>query len=242
MQPPTILYCFPYAGASVGAFRPWAKALAPQVDVRTVVRRGDEAAPDCATFIRQVGDELLAECRPPYALYGHSMGAREAFEFAREARRRGHPPPVHLFVSGAAAPCFGAVRPFFAQEPDDVFIARLRFFGGMPSEALDDPKRMRVLLPLLRADFARAESYRYVPDEPLDVPISVWGGTDDLAPIPHLAAWADETRGVYRLRVLAGGHFFIWEHQERVLDALARDLARTLREAEAPRASAAVAR
>ena len=42
--------------------------------------------------------------RRPYALYGHSMGARLAFEVIVNLRRRGLPLPVGLFVGGSRPP------------------------------------------------------------------------------------------------------------------------------------------
>lgn len=228
------LFAFPYAGGTAGAVRSWRALLGAHIAVRAVQLPARDALvlerplADYAEALAYFRRTLLPALEPPFAFYGHSMGAHLAFEVARELRRCGGPGPVSLFVSGAPAPQFGPPGPF-AHLPDDEFVHRLRVLGGTPSEVLENEELLSFYLPLLRADFALAESYRYVDDEPLDCPISVWGGTEDGHPRRHLEAWREQTSAEFVLRMLPGGHFFIRDAERELVRALAHDLERALR-------------
>jgi medium-chain acyl-[acyl-carrier-protein] hydrolase len=81
-------------------------------------------------------------------------------------------------------------------------------------------------LRVLRADFDLLESYRYLPEAPLAVPIHVFGGMDDVhVRQSHLEAWRNHTAGQFSLRIYMGGHFFIRQKaQQQFLQDLTRFL------------------
>jgi len=94
------------------------------------------------------------------------MGALLAFESVRALRRVGQPLPAHLFVSGCRGPQLpDRSQPRHALNEED-FVAALRVLGDTPTELLENPELLRLLLPMLRADFRVCESYRYTPDMP----------------------------------------------------------------------------
>ncbi|HEX6702550.1 MAG TPA: alpha/beta fold hydrolase [Gaiellaceae bacterium] len=226
------VHVFPYAGGAAAAARDWDGRLGPDVCVAPVALPGrdglfnKQALTDHREAVAYLRRTLVPTLEPPFAFYGHSMGAHLAFEVARDLRRLGLPEPVHLFVSGASAPQFGPPRPN-AHLPDDRFVARLRELGGTPDAVLEHEELLAFLLPLLRADFALAESYRYVEEPPLECPLSVWGGTDDGHGPERLEPWREQTTGRFRLRMLRGGHFFIRERRDELLEALEDDLIRS---------------
>jgi len=63
----------------------------------------------------------------------------------------------------------------------------------------------------LRADFEVDETYSYEEGQPLDCPISVFGGIDD-ADVSQdaLAAWKTQTSQKFSLQMMEGDHFFIF--------------------------------
>ena len=61
-----------------------------------------------------------------------------------------------------------------------------------------------------------------MPEEPLDRPLTVIGGTEDELTEPELAAWRTHTAAAWELELLPGGHFYLREQQDRLLD-LVRD-------------------
>ncbi|HYH78362.1 MAG TPA: alpha/beta fold hydrolase [Longimicrobium sp.] len=228
------LFCFPYAGGGAGAFRGWTAALPPVVEVCPVYlpgreRRFREAA---HTRMEPLVEELRHALGPhldlPFAFFGHSMGAAVAYELARAMEAAGTP-PAHLFVSGRRAPQRPPDRERIHALPDDEFVARLRALEGTPDEVLRDPEMMELMLPVLRADFALSETYRYREGPPLACPVSALGGTGDAhVSRDDLLAWRDLTRGFFRLCTFDGGHFFLHSHQADVIQEVADGLLRVL--------------
>jgi medium-chain acyl-[acyl-carrier-protein] hydrolase len=224
------LFCFPYAGGGTSLFRPWVGGLPPGVELCAVQLPGREARLAEAPYDRvgplvdALGEGLERLCQGPFVFFGHSMGALVAFELVRWRRARGLPPPLHLFVSGRAAPQVPRVRRFH-ELPDSAFLDRLRHLNGTPQEVLGDGALMRRLLPLLRADFAVNDAYEHRPEPPLDCPITAFGGLDDLdVGWEDLEAWREQTCGAFGLRLFPGSHFFLHEAREELLRALSEEM------------------
>jgi surfactin synthase thioesterase subunit/glycosyltransferase involved in cell wall biosynthesis len=225
------LFCFPYAGAGASVFYGWYEKLPDRIAVcparfpgresrlsEAPLRRMDELVEGLAGGLSPLTDR-------PFAFFGHSMGAVVAFELTRFLYKSGRSLPVALFVSGARAPQYrhGHVPP---PEPTEAeFIDEVRRLQGIPSEVLDNPELMRVILPALRADTALYRNYVYQVDAPLPVPICAYGGADDPNIRPeHIEAWRLQTTSSFTLRVFPGGHFYIDTNREAFLEALTRDL------------------
>ncbi|MGK5631435.1 thioesterase II family protein [Streptomyces sp. URMC 123] len=226
------LICFPFAGASAPAFRPWLPLLPRSVALRAVQLPGrqDRMREPAMTGHREIVDALadaMAERPPerPYAFFGHSMGALLAFELTRELRRRGAPAPVLLGVSGWPAPSGVPSYAPISGLPDDRFLAAVATLGGMPDEVLAEPELINVLLPSLRADFGVCERYRYRPGEPLDIPLTVFGGTrDPMTTMEGLRGWRTESTRPVRVRQYQGDHFYLLQHAPAVVGALVDEI------------------
>nr|VVN35674.1 Linear gramicidin dehydrogenase LgrE [Pseudomonas fluorescens] len=160
-------------------------------------------------------------------MLGHSLGALLAFELAHELQALGCPPPVALFACGTAAPTRredydgGKWR---EPKSDAVLIDELRTLQGTPEEVLANQELMSLTLPVLRADFLLCGRYVYRQRAPLRCPVHVLGGEDDKASEAQLLAWRHESVGDFSLEIFPGGHFFIHEHEERVLGVLSAAL------------------
>jgi medium-chain acyl-[acyl-carrier-protein] hydrolase len=225
------LFCFPYAGGTSLIYRAWPKLLPRAIEVCAVQlpgrgeRLSEPAYTNIADLVRALADALLLRLDKPFALFGHSMGALISFELARELRRRAAPPPLHLFVSGRRAPQIERSRPPTYDLPDEEFLLDLRRLNGTPLEVLEHPELMRLLLPLLRADFAVCQTYVYSPEPPLDCPITAFGGLHDGGvPREHVEAWREQTAAAFSVRMLPGDHFFLRTQQHPLLDILSRRL------------------
>ncbi|WP_262285284.1 thioesterase domain-containing protein [Micromonospora sp. MA102] len=232
-QAPVRLFCLPYAGAGASAFRRWQEGIGPDVEVLPVQLPGRENRinEDPRFGVAEVADAVAARADRPYALYGHSMGGRLGFEVVRELRRTGRPMPLRLYVGGARAPHVTAPGPFdgLSRADDDELLRRLGGGGGLPAELFDHPELVELLLPLLRADFGRVDDYRYVPGEPLPLPIVAFSGRDDRAVTREQhAAWAAHTAAGFTLHELAGGHFFLHDRLPELLALIRADLAAAL--------------
>ncbi|MGW5670827.1 thioesterase domain-containing protein [Micromonospora sp. NPDC003776] len=229
-QAPVRLFCLPYAGAGASAFRRWQEGLDPDVEVLPVQLPGRENRinEDPRFTVADVAAAIASRADRPYAVYGHSMGGRVGFEVIRELRRTGRPLPLRLYVGGARAPHVTAPSLFdgLSQVDDEELLRRLGEGGGLPAELLEHPELVELLLPLLRADFGRVDSYRYVPGEPLPVPVVAFSGVHDRAVTrAHSAAWAEHTSAGFTLREIDGGHFFLHDQLPELLAAIRADLA-----------------
>ncbi|HVE76616.1 MAG TPA: alpha/beta fold hydrolase, partial [Actinomycetota bacterium] len=160
------LFGIPYAGGGASIFRPWAELLPAPVQLCPVQLPGREWRIKETPATRM--DDLvgaLAEAVDPYTdlpfgLFGHSLGALVAFELARRLESEGKP-PVHLFVSGHRAPQIPTSDRKLHQVPDSLFLMELRRLQGTPEEVLQNPELMRLIAPVLRADFEMAETYEF---------------------------------------------------------------------------------
>ncbi|MFE6038322.1 thioesterase II family protein [Streptomyces sp. NPDC056452] len=208
------LYCFPHAGGSASTFRTWTGripgvALYPLQPPGRETRIREEPFRALGPMVAELADVVLCGGSAPYALYGHSLGGLVAFEVAREIRRRGAPQPSHLIVSGCAAPDHDpGDTPSVADLDDPRTVEVLRRLGGTPEWVLRDPSALGMILPPFRSDFAVKESHRYLPEPPLDLPVTVLAATrDPQVPLESTAGWHRQTRAEFRRHLLEGGHF-----------------------------------
>ncbi len=227
------LFCFPFAGGGASIYRTWPDGLPASIETCSVQLPGRESRLREPLFARlqPLVQSLTQILRPylnmPYALFGHSLGALISFELARALVLQNHPGPVHLFVSGHAAPQIPDTHRPIHQLPDSEFIQELGHLNGTPREVLQNAELMALFLPVLRADFTLNETYRYLPGALLECPISAFGGwQDSMTSRDSLAAWREQTRNVFMLRMFPGDHFFLYSARTLLLRALARDLAR----------------
>jgi medium-chain acyl-[acyl-carrier-protein] hydrolase len=236
------LFCFPYAGGGASIYSTWPRTLPPQVEVVAVQPPGREnrlAEPpfhDLSELVAAMHLHLAPQLHElPFAFFGHSNGALMAFELARSLRRAGDPLPLCLFASGRPAPQLELDDPPVHDLPHDAFVEELRRLEGTPEEILQNPEILELLLPLLRADFALGETYRYREEPPFPFPLRAYGGADDEeVPREQIEAWGEQTRAGFLMEIFPGGHFFVNEHRERVLTRVAAELAPLLGSPAAP--------
>lgn len=231
------LFCLGHAGGGASHFASWARAMPPEVDVQPIQLPGHQerlAEPcyrDMGRLAGDLGDAIRTSLDAPYALFGHSMGGIISFELARWCRSRGLPQPLLLAVAACPAPRTQPARPLLCEMTDADLIRTMRQrFGEMPAQLLRNAEFMAIMLPILRADLALVETYAYGEQPPLDCPILTLGGTGDAAvPPPALAPWQSETTGPFSLRMLPGGHFFVNDNPQPVLQIMARRLTEVLK-------------
>jgi medium-chain acyl-[acyl-carrier-protein] hydrolase len=225
------LFCIAHAGGGASAFRAWADALPPEVEVCLVQLPGREnrimEAPfdRLAPLVEALADAVQPFLTLPYALFGHSNGALIGFELARTLRARGRPGPVHFFASGRRAPDVPADRGPIHQLPEPEFLADLQELGGLPAELLAHQELLSLLVPTLRADVAIHETYEFTEQAPLECPLTAYGGLADPKVQRHQAeAWARHTSGPFVLRMFPGGHFFLQDDRTLFLRTFSLDL------------------
>jgi surfactin synthase thioesterase subunit len=222
------LYCLPYSGASAMVYAKWQCLLPSWLQVCPLElpgrgkRYADPLYTDIGLLSRLLAGELAAQVEDgaQYVLYGHSLGALLSWHVVQALVERKCRLPAALIVSGTAAPSQRDDRELALPLSDERLVARLQELGGTPAAVFDNPQLLELVLPLLRADFQLCGSHTYSVHAPLDLPLLVMAGHDDIASAEQLQAWRHETYGPFAVQMFDGGHFFISSAQDAVLTGL----------------------
>jgi medium-chain acyl-[acyl-carrier-protein] hydrolase len=226
------LFCFPYAGGSATVFRGWAERLPATVDLRPMhlPGRGRRFHDPLLYRLDPMADEAADALAPlldrPYALFGHSMGASLAFEVAQRLRARQLPQPACLIVSGRRAPHLDAASAPIHRLPDARFLDAVLRMNGTPEDVLAQPEIVKLILPVLRADFEAIETYRPAQRPPLACRVVALGGADERGSADAVASWRNYGTGGFRGEIVPGDHFFLRGRAERVFEVLNEELGR----------------
>lgn len=221
----TALICLSYAGGTASRiYSRWAAAL-PDVEVVPVdyPGRGTRSEEPPASSREELVDDLAERVGEvvsgrPWAVFGHSMGARVALHVSH-ALAAGGPTagPRVLFASGSRGPGARGPRELDADLTDDELFEQVVGWGGVPPEIVDRRSLRPLVVRNLRADLRLGvDAPRRGTDEaPLTGDLHVLSGTDDpLVPAGHLSGWHQTTSGRTVVHTYPGDHFFIGEHAQ----------------------------
>ncbi|WP_198041862.1 thioesterase II family protein [Paenibacillus larvae] len=221
------LFCFPHAGGAASAYSGWRDALDEGTELRAVQIPGREnrMCEELFYFLDPLCEAVTAAITPlldkPFAFFGHSMGALLAYRTALLLRREGRSEPEHLFLSAHRAAHLPLRRPPLYNLPDHKLISQLKTFGGTAKELLADPHIMDVYLPIIRADLSVCDTYVHRQENPLAMPFSIFGGTDDPdVNLRELTEWREHTSGIFTLRIFKGGHFYLNNRREEIVSII----------------------
>jgi surfactin synthase thioesterase subunit len=222
------LVLFPHAGGGAAGCYKLAKLMPDWLEVVAVVPPGREARMR-EQFVEQISDmaqgaiNALAELPDrPQVFFGHSMGAMIAFEAAHMLAGAKLIAPRHLFLSGRRAPGPVHGETPLSRLPAEAFVDAIASrYGGIPRQIMDDKELLDLFLPVIRADIATIERYSCPTRPPLDVTMTLIGGTAD--PQCTGEAWAGwgstTTKHVEHLR-FAGDHFYLQSQLGPLAEAL----------------------
>lgn len=228
------LFCLPYAGGSATYYSRWKKYLNDRIELCPIELAGRgrryadpfyksiaDAVEDVYSMIK---DELDKE---PYAIFGHSMGSVIAYELGVKTMNL-HPVPVHIFVSGGTAPhARKKLKPTY-NLPLEQFKEEILKYEGTPENFFDNKELLRLFLPILRADIKIMEEYSFSDGKEFarfHSPISVFCGKSDAhAPMSTIDEWQKLTDKECRIYPFEGGHFFIHDNEEEIVDIINNSL------------------
>ncbi|MEV4190445.1 thioesterase II family protein [Streptomyces toxytricini] len=224
------LVCLPHSGGSASYFFPFSRALSPALEVLTVQYpgRGDRRAEPFVTDVQEMADQVYAELLSwsdrPLAFFGHSIGATVGFEVALRLEAAGIEPLV-LFASSRRAPSTHREGEYDNIADDEWVLSTVKDLGGTPDALLTDDRLLRLSLPVLRADYEAARSYRYRPGPPLRCPIvALVGQRDTKVSLREAAAWRGHTDAETEFHWFDGGHFYLNDHVEDVVGIVRKQL------------------
>lgn len=208
---------FPHAGAAAASYRKLAKRLAAGDDTFVVQypRRADRLHDPAPETIHELARGLFEagpwERAAPLRLFGHSMGAVVAFEFARIAEQRGVA-VRKLWVSAGPVPSTVATLPELPTD-DATLLADLAESGGTDPRLLADEEFAALLLSAARCDYAALNRYDCQDGVRIRADIHAVGGrSDHRVDGASLRRWANHTTGSFTLCFFEGGHFYLEDH------------------------------
>jgi medium-chain acyl-[acyl-carrier-protein] hydrolase len=218
------LFCFPYAGNGASAFRPFSRGLPQEVEVCAVQPPGreerwrEDAFTDIPALVSAAVDALAPHLTEPFALFGHSLGAKVAFEFARRLQADGGPTPRILFASAHAAPHLPPRDAPMAHLPEAQFVEEMMVrYGGIPRPVLEDRELLAMFVRVLLSDMRALEAYVYVPGPKLNCAIAAYGGDRDRLDPEVLKRWSELTERGFSFRMFRGDHFFLTSQRDELL-------------------------
>jgi len=222
------LFCFPYSGGSPSMFRSWAEQLPRYVEVLAVRLPGRDMRIREAPFMEWplLLDATEAAITPyfdkPFIFFGHSLGARIAYELTWRLQEHNKPLPKQLLVAGCRCPHISHHGRYIHSLPEKEFLECLRRMGGTPPEVLADKRLMTIFGPTIRADMKLAEVWGGTVREPVNVTIVAFAGMeDDIASADKMLGWESYSNVNFAFYTLPGNHFFINSSETLLLNLIA---------------------
>ncbi len=212
---------FPHAGAAAASYRGLAAQLSTGGETFIVQypQRADRFGEPAAATISELARSLFAAGRwdevAPLRLFGHSMGAVVAFEFARIAEE--HEVAIQkLWVSAGPAPCTVARMPRLPTA-DAELLAHMAEIGGTDPRLLADEEFAQLITTAVRGDYRALNRYDCAPGVAIRAPIHAIGGRSDRRiDVGVLRRWAKHTTAGFAMSFYNGGHFYVYDHIDAV--------------------------
>jgi medium-chain acyl-[acyl-carrier-protein] hydrolase len=217
-------------------FNKWERFLDPKIELRLIELAGrgkrmhETLYKDIGAAIADIYHLLKEEIeKSPYALFGHSMGCRISYDLAQKIRAENLPQPLHMFFSGRGAPHVKRDdEKIYHLMTDDDFKREILELGGTPPEFFEHRELLELFLPLLKSDFRIAEMEPPSREiHPLDSDITVFLGKDDDLNAEECDGWKVHTKQLCSIHHFEGGHFFLNDEAERIVNFINNTLLQT---------------
>ncbi|MDR2353269.1 MAG: alpha/beta fold hydrolase [Deltaproteobacteria bacterium] len=164
--------------------------------------------------LNAIGKDLGAKAaqilgqRQDYYVFGHSMGALNAYVMIENLLERGWGQPKRFFVSSYSVPGWHPIPPGMSDLPDvKMWLESGQRFGKLNQKALPTPEQIELFSSVYRADLKAVE--RYLPQRKLflTVPITVFFAENDMVDYELVRAWEAFTSYPLEIIEVPGGHF-----------------------------------
>lgn len=219
------LVYFHCAGGSAYHAKPWVDHLDKNFNLYSVQLPGHDQrlSEQPLSSVKLIAEKLKSEfksiLRKKTVFIGHSLGALLAYELAKKLPENYS--LKALVVIASRPPNILPENPFSEEASDVVFIEKLRTYGGLPDNILENKDLLNLLLPAIRADAMASENYCDSPLKQLDCPVFVFYGNKDLFVDAKMASeWGLFTKSEHRCFEFPAGHFLHVEENDSFLSCI----------------------
>ncbi|WP_366296606.1 alpha/beta fold hydrolase [Paenibacillus sp. AN1007] len=222
------LFCIPHAAGSASMYVEWKNRLPKSVELVPLELAGrgrkfnqplyndfEEAAADLYNELIQM------QSGQPYAIFGHSMGSLLGYELAMRAQENGHPPHV-LFLAGQNPPHhFRGVSRYSAMSDDELWSFLLEG-SQTPWDEHEHGQQIREMyLPILKADLRLCDTYHHIKGrKKYGSQLVVMNGAKDSSVVAEEKEWHELVDISCMHEMFPGGHYFVYEDQEHVIETV----------------------
>lgn len=221
------LFCIPYAGGSANMYNQWQSKLSEGIEVCPIelAGRGSRIGENLYLSTEEAIDDILEKIRDEiidcdYAIFGHSMGSILAYKVIQRIDELKLPPPIHSFFSGRRAPhCSSRRSKPYSKLSVLELENEIKELGGTPPEFFEYPELKDIFLPIIKSDFKIADTI--VEESEISVlnhNISIFLGKEEDVTSQEATEWIRHTSKNCSVEYFDGGHFFLLEHREAVID------------------------
>lgn len=221
------LFCFHHSGGGASSYYRWLEHISPNIELIAIQLPGREdrfcePVMSCLEdIIAELSEGFWAYKEKPFYVFGHSLGALVGFEFVKAIRKVYSISPCYLVISAARAPHLIPCRLPLSQLDDETLIEKLKVYDGIDEHILNHRELLNLFLPSLRSDFYLLEKYQYNSSQPFRCDILTMAGSHDKTVSDEdLHAWSAYTKGKFTYLSFPGSHFFIKNHQKRILQII----------------------
>ncbi|TQR39693.1 thioesterase [Lysinibacillus sphaericus] len=211
-----ILFCIPYAGGPETIYYKWKNYLDASIKLEPIELkgRGNRYNEGFYTCFDEAVDDIFLNIKDKithheYAIFGHSLGSRLAYELYYKICDKNLAKPKHIFFSGNNAPSVMKEKKELHKLSDVEFMKEIIKLGGTPKELLENEELLQFVLPTLRSDIKINENYVYKErKEKIECDTTVFSGKEDI-PLKGILKWKSHCSQDFRIHMMEGNHFFI---------------------------------
>lgn len=220
------LFCLPYAGGTASIYNKWKNKIGNNIEIIPVELpgRGKLFDEKLKTHMNQMVDFTFhsivneLDCES-YAFFGYSMGSMIAYELIRKIERMGYCPPIHAFFSAKQAPHIERNDKKLHVLEENEFLEEIMKLGGTPKEVIENRELLDIFVNILKADYQVVETYKhYLMESKINCDITVLYGNRDKYLFEEIKEWEKLTNMSSDFFEFDGGHFFINDKLDRIID------------------------
>lgn len=228
----TNLILFTYAGGSPSMFAPWKKLFGEEINMCPVLYparelRKNEPLP--ATVKEMAVDFVesnLELFKKEFAFFGHCTGNLVAYEAALYLREKYGSEPLCFIASGSESPRYSRTQNMIMDEngqklSDEILVEKMVYYGLVPESFAANRNFIDYYIPTYRNDLEMMSAYKYTENKPFRCPFYIMNGKDDKTLRQDAVEdWKTFTSDTTQYNTFDGGHFYLNEIKEVMVDEL----------------------